>query len=138
MNEVKINHLAAVVCIVFLFVLGFLWYDPLFGEAWLKAVGLTMEDAMANPPGAGHWITNTVSTIALVYLLAWLLARLGVQSAVSGLLHGALIAFVFILMTSMVNNMFAQAPYNLAWITGGFHVVGMGISGLILGAWTKK
>jgi hypothetical protein len=37
----------------------------------------------------------------------------------------------------MVTNMFAQQPYGLAWITGGFDMVGMTISGFILGAWTK-
>jgi hypothetical protein len=37
----------------------------------------------------------------------------------------------------MSGNMFAGEEYGLAWITGGFGLVGLAISGFILGAWTK-
>lgn len=46
MNELKINHLAVLVSVIWMFVLGFLWYGPLFGESWMSMVGLTMEDGI--------------------------------------------------------------------------------------------
>jgi hypothetical protein len=40
---------------------------------------------------------------------------------------------------SVLNGgMFAGDPMALAFITAGFSVVGMTISGFILGAWTKR
>ena len=138
MNELKINHLASIVCIVLLHVLGFLWYGPLFGEPWMEAVGLTMADAEANPPGLGVWLTNTIATIASVYLLAFLLAKMSIKGAVQGLIFGVLIGFVFSLLSNMTGDMFAQNPYYLSWITGGFDTVALGLTGLILGAWKKK
>ena len=33
--------------------------------------------------------------------------------------------------------MFAKDPYELAWITGGFTTVGLGLGGAVLGAWKK-
>ena len=51
MNELKINHLAVIVAVVMQFVLGFLWYGPLFGDAWMEMVGLDMDTA--DRPGAG-------------------------------------------------------------------------------------
>lgn len=137
MKQLKINHIAVWINIFLLHGLGSLWYGPLFGEPWMEMVGLTMEDAQTGSASVGLWITNGVSTIITVYTMAWLFTKLNIDNAVKGLLTGLLIAFAFNLMPNMSGNMFAQFPYGLAWVTGGFAMVGWGISGLILGAWKK-
>lgn len=138
MENLKINHAAVWVSVVVLFALGFLWYDLLFGEKWMALVGLDMEAIDNNPSIIGTWISNLISSVLSMYLLAWLLSKLNVTSGLKGAVNGLLIAFVFIFLTTMVNNMFAQSPYELAWVTGGFSMVGFTINGFILGAWTKK
>ena len=138
MENLKINHGAVWVGVVVLFALGFTWYGPLFGEKWMGYVGLTMADAENMDGVVGIWISNIVSSVASMYLLAWLFSKLGIAPGFKGALLGLEIAFVFIFLTIMVNNMFAQAPYGLAWIIGGFSMVGFTINGFILGAWTKK
>lgn len=134
----KINHRAVWVSVVLLFVLGFLWYEPLFGELWMSLVGLTLADIEANPPGAGVWITNTISTVVPLYVLAWLFGKMNVESGIEGAGIGLLIAFSFVFLTMMTGNMFAQNPYVLTWINGGFNMTAMTLSGFILGAWRKK
>lgn len=138
MNEIKINHGAAIVSIIWMFVLGFLWYGPLFLEQWLSLLGMTMEEAEANQPGASIWISNIVGSAAGIYFISWLFVQLKVQSLIKGLILGILIGFIFNLLPTMINGFYANAPYGLAWITGGFQTVGWGVAGLILGAWTKK
>ena len=138
MKKLNINHLAVLASVVLLFVLGFLWYGPIFGEQWMGMVGLDPAEVEANPPGAGVWITNIISSVAGVYALAWLLSRLGVNSALQCAVHGFIIAFAFVFLSLMTNDMFAQNPYGLSWIVGGFSVVGLTLTGLILGAWQKK
>lgn len=137
MKELKINHLAVWVSIVLQFVLGFLWYGPLFGEPWMKMVGLDMDTIMANPAGAGPWITNIISAVVSVYVLAWLFTKLNTDTWVKGLWIGFLVGFSFVLLSTMTSNMFAKAPYGLAWITGGFTTVGLMVAGVVLGAWKK-
>lgn len=132
----KINHGAVWVSVVLLFGLGFLWYDPLFGARWMEMVGLTMEDA--EEAGAAVWISNTVSTVLMVYGLAWLLGKLNVGSGKEGAMFGLFIAFVFVMMPRMTNDMFAQNSYGLSWIVGGFSMAAMTLSGFVLGAWKKK
>ena len=44
MESVNINWLAVLAASVVGFAVGFLWYGPLFGKAWLKSVGLSEED----------------------------------------------------------------------------------------------
>jgi hypothetical protein len=138
MNSLKINYLAVLVSIVWLFVLGFLWYGPLFGEPWMKMVGLTMAEVEANPPGASIWIANIIGSGIPVLVLAYFFTKLDVRSAMTGLLYGFLIGFCFNLMPSIVNGLFAKDPYALSWVTGGFQIVGWSVTGVILGAWTKE
>ncbi len=137
MNNLKINYLAVLVSVVWMFFLGFLWYGPLFGEAWLGMVGMDMATAEANPPGASIWMANIFASAMGVYALAWVCMKMGVESAVNGLMTGAFIGIAFNLLPGMVNGFFAQAPYGLAWIQGGFQVIGWSVAGVILGAWRK-
>lgn len=137
MENLKINHLAVWLSVVLLFALGFLWYGPLFGETWMGMVGLSREFMEANPPGAGIWISNVIGTVITVYVLAWLFTKLKINNALKGFIYGLLIAFSFNFLSTMVSGMYAQYPYGLAWITGGFDMTAMALSGLILGAWTK-
>ncbi len=137
MKEMKINHLAVWAGVVLLTALGFLWYGPLFGEQWMGLVGLDPEKVAANPPGAGIWITNLIATIVPVYVLAWLFTKLKVESPLAGAGYGFLIAFAFIMLSTMTSDMFAQNPYALSWITGGFSLAALTLAGLLLGAWRK-
>jgi hypothetical protein len=138
MNTLKINHLAVWACVVLLHIIGFLWYGPLFGEAWMGMVGLDPEMAEGGASDAGLWITDLISTVAPLYLLAWLFTKLNVTSGA----HGAAIAFLAALcfhhLPLMAANMFSGEPYGLAWITGGYSVVAWSLSGFIIGSWTKK
>ena len=130
----QINHFAVWVCVVLLFGLGFLWYDPLFGASWRGIVGVSMEDTA----GAGVWVTNTMSTVLLVYGLAWLLGKLGIKNGIEGAMVGLFISFVFVMLPRMTNDMFAQNPYELSWIVGGFSMASTTLAGFILGAWRKS
>ena len=135
MKNLRINHGAVWVSVIIAFGLGFLWYDPIFGESWQNMVNLTPADA--EEAGAGVWVTNTVSTVIQMYVLAWLFTKLGVDSGMQGAMMALILAFSFNLMAVMTTGMFAQDPYGLAWIEGGFSMVSLGIAGFIMGAWTK-
>lgn len=137
MDTPKINHLAVWACIIGMHVFGFVWYGPLFGEKWMAFVQLdqaTMEQESMKP---SLWVLNSIAIIAPVYLLAWLFTKINVTSG----LQGALIAFVSVFclyhLPSMNANMFAGAPYGLSWITGGYSLVWLTVTGFVLGAWRK-
>ena len=65
------------------------------------------------------------------------ISKLNVDSVVKGIGLGLLITFSFEFLSTMAGNMFAAQPYGLAWITGGFNLAGIGLSGAILGGWKK-
>lgn len=138
MNNLKINHLAVLVSIIWMFVLGFLWYGPIMGEPWMKLIGMSLADIETNPPGGGVWVSNFLSSAAPIYLLAWIFTKMDVRSGIKGLLIGFLVGFVFFHLPGMTGGMFSKAPYALAWIEGGFQIIGWSVAGFILGAWTKE
>ena len=138
MNELKINHLAVLVCVVLFHALGFAWYGPLFGETWMAMVNLDMAKAEADSGGASLWILNFIASAAPCYALAWLFTKLNVTSGMRGAVLAFVISFSFHHLSVMSGNMFAGMPYGLAWITGGFGLVSQTIAGFILGAWTKR
>ena len=137
MKNQKINYAAVGVCFVVLFLQGFLWYSVIFDEIWMSMVGTDLATVEANPAGAGVWITNIISTILPIYFLAWLFKRMSVNTGMEGAMIGFFLTFTFVLLSDMTGGMFSGDPYGLAWITGGFYVVGYSIVGFILGTWTK-
>jgi hypothetical protein len=40
METIQINYTAILVAVIANFILGFIWYTPLFGKAWVREVGL--------------------------------------------------------------------------------------------------
>ncbi len=138
MEKLKLNHYAIWLAIILQFVLGFLWYGPFFGEKWMHMVDLDLTAVESNQAGFAIWITNIISSVSAMYLLAWLFVKIEIRTALRGLFTSFLIAVTFIFLSSLTNNLFARLPYGLAWITGGFSMVGFSIAGIIFGVWTKK
>ena len=139
MTELKINYMAVIVCIVVLHAIGFLWYSPLlFAEPWMEMVGWTEEKMQASPPGASIWIVNFLASAVSTYILAWLFTKLNVTSGLRGAGLGLLFGIAFDFLFVLNGALFAGQPAALAFITAGFTVVGMTVSGFILGAWAKR
>lgn len=136
MHSLRINHAAVWVCVLLFHVLGFLWCGPLFGEQWTAMVGLDPENMEGG--GAGLWVTNLVSAVAQLYALAWILSRMNIDNGVRGAIVAFVIAFCLYHLPLMRGNMFADRPYGLAWIVGGFDLLALTLSGFILGSWKKR
>src|SRR5688572_8553708 len=67
---IEINYLAIVVAVVVNFFVGFLWYTPLFGNAWAKENGF---DTSVKPAGgeiAKGMIMNVIGNFLLAYVFA--------------------------------------------------------------------
>jgi hypothetical protein len=138
MNNLKINHLAVWICIILMHAFGFLWYGPLFGEKWMAFVGIDQASMEAESAHPSIWILNTIAIVAPIYLLAWLFVRMNVTSGILGALTAFLITFCVHHLPLMNAHMFAGEPYGLAWITGGYSLTWLTVTGFVLGTWTKQ
>jgi hypothetical protein len=138
MKKLKINHLAVWLCIVLMHGFGFLWYGPLFGDQWMAYVQIDTESMQTDSMNPMIWVLNSVAIIAPMYLLAWLLANLDIRSGIRGAVISFLVVFVIYHLPLMNAYSFAGEPAGLSWITGGYAVTWLTVSGFVLGQWTKE
>lgn len=133
MEGAMINWMAVGAASLVGFVIGFIWYGPLFGKAWMKESGLTEEDVQNGNMAKIFGITFVLQVI-MTYCLAMFLADDSIDLAM-GTFYGFLTGAGWILPTMIINNLYEQRSFKLSFIQGGYWVVVFTLMGLILGAW---
>ncbi|WP_308636326.1 DUF1761 domain-containing protein [Paenibacillus silvisoli] len=127
-----VNYWAVLVATIITMVLGFLWYSPvLFGNAWMKQVGLKKEDMSGG--GAGTYVLTAFTAIAGAFLLALVLTLGGEDPTVSAGLAVGLIAGLIVSAKIGMNYLFEGRSLQLFLITSGYHLVTFVLTGLIIG-----
>lgn len=114
------------------FVLGGLWYGPLFGERWSQLTGVTAED---RDPGETPRIF--ASAFVLQAVAAMVLAPfLGPDATLTvGLAAGAAVGLFWVGTALGVVYLFEGRTLLHWFIDAGYHVLGFLLMGGILGAW---
>lgn len=125
-----INLWAVLVAAVSSFLLGGVWYGPLFGKAWNAAAGM-------DPQKQGHpakiFGGAFVFSLLAAAVFAWFL---GPQPPLSfAVFHGMLVGFGLVAASFGINYLFAQRGLRLWLIDGGYHTVQFVLFGLVLGLW---
>ncbi len=116
------------------FVLGGLWYGPLFGSRWQRLNGLSDEQiASANMPlifGITFALNLFMATV--LGLLLELISGSGV-SAWAGAVVGLLFGLSFVVPAFAINYLFARRPLALFGIDAGYMYLHLGLMGAVLG-----
>lgn len=125
-----INLWAVLVAAVSSFLLGGVWYGPLFGKAWNAAAGM-------DPQKQGHpakiFGGAFVFSLLAAAVFAWFL---GPQPPLSfAVCRGLLVGFGLVAASFGINYLFAQRGLRLWLIDGGYHTVQFALFGLVLGLW---
>ncbi len=126
-----VNRLAVIAAAVSAFVLGGVWYGALFGDAWLKAAGLTKEQAMAGNKAVifgGSFVLSLISAATFAFFL-------GQVDAMTGALYGLTAGLCWVAASYGISYLFEMRPLSLWLINGGYHTLQFTLIGLILGAW---
>ena len=132
-----INVWAVLVSTVAFWALGALWYSPLlFSKRWQKEVGFKEEEIKK---------TNMVMVFGLSFLIMLLMVwalnfvinshKAEEVSLWKGLHYGVFTGFFFSMLTMGINYLYQRRSLVL-WLIDGFYILlGLGIAGMILGAW---
>ena len=125
-----INLWAVLVAAGSSFLLGGVWYGPLFGKAWNAAAGM-------DPQKQGHAAKifggAFVFSLLAAAVFAWFL---GPQPPLSfAVCRGVLVGFGLVAASFGINYLFAQRGLRLWLIDGGYHTVQFALFGLVLGLW---
>lgn len=127
-----INWLAVVVAAVSAFLLGGVWYGPLFKNAWCRENGT---DPDAPPTGHPGKVFGTAFIAALIAAAAFAV-YLGHAPNLRVALHaGFVIGLAYVGTSFGINYAFAGRSFKLWLIDGGYHTLQFSLYGLILGLW---
>ena len=70
MEDLNINYVAILVAVVANFILGFIWYTPLFGRAWAKEMGFDTHIKPTSEEMARGMIIMVIGNFLMAYVFA--------------------------------------------------------------------
>ena len=133
-----LNVWAILAATVSTFLVGYLWYGPLFGKAWMNTVGLTEEQLheanMAKIFGLS-FIFELIMAFNLAMFLTGSPEAAEMITAGMGAFYGFLTGFGWIFFAVAVHSLFERRSWKYIFINGGYWAVSFTIMGLIIGAW---
>jgi hypothetical protein len=129
-----VNWVSVLVAALSGFVIGSLWYGPLFQKPWMRLTGITKEQGtkanMAVTFG-GAYLLNVMGAFGIAMVLG---DHRGLHS---GLHAGAFVGLFFIGAALGVIYLFEMRPLKLWLINAGYQIVNFAAMGAILGAWPR-
>ena len=128
----QLNWFAILLATVVSFVLGYLWYGPLFGKAWLDELGKSPEELGS---GASPFVISAVLMLIASSVMAVLVACIGIETWFEGATLGFAIGIGFIATSYFSDAQFGGKSTKLTLIESGYRVVYTLLIGIILGAW---
>lgn len=127
----ELNWLAILAATASSFLLGGLWYGPLFKTRWCREAGVD-PDAKPGHPGRVFATAIACSFLAALMFAVFLPPN---ANAADGFGVGFVVGLFFVSMSFGINYAFAQRSLMLWMIDSGYHILQFALYGLILGAW---
>lgn len=127
-----LNWWAILVATIAAFVLGYVWYGPVFGKAWLAALGKTEDEIQPSPT---PFVVSFVAALLTCIVVAALMAGLGMTGIANGAVLGFLTGIGFIAASMASDTAFCGWGWKLWAIQAGYRVAYSIIMGAIIGVW---
>jgi hypothetical protein len=132
LNYMALNWQAILVATIAGFVLGGLWYGPVFGRAWADALGKRPEDIRPSPL---PFIVSFITALVTATVLALLIGGLGIVRVVDGTILGLVVGIGFIATAMGSDSAFCGWGLKLFLIQSGYRVTYSALMGAILTWW---
>jgi hypothetical protein len=137
--ELQINYLAILVAVVANFILGFLWYTPLFGKAWAKEHGFDTNFKPASGEIAKGMIIMVIGNFFMAYVFAHNMAAwsfvpgMDVMPAIGKILNAAIFTWLgFYVPVDLSAVAWERKSWKLFFINTGYHLAMLLVAATIL------
>lgn len=138
-SSIGVNWIAVLAATASNMVLGGLWYGPLLGKKWKKAMGMDPNMQMT-PEMKKKGGTAMMWMIPLAFITAYILAHFidytGSITALDGMQCAFWLWLGFQLPLLLQGRLFENKKWELIWITGGYQLAALLIQGAILAVWS--
>lgn len=140
-----VNFISIAVAALSSLLVGFIWYNPkTFGNAWMKAVGLTEESAKNSNMALVFGVTYVVAFLLAFYI--YVTVNFGgapgmehgtpaYQTFKHGSFHGLILGLMVSMPVIVTNALFEQRNFKYMLINAGFWTICMALMGGIVCAW---
>lgn len=139
MDLSNINWLAVIVAALSVFVVGGIWYSPLlFGNAWMKENGLTVDDVKKGNAAKIYGWTFILSLISAANLAFFMTSCSSCSEQAFDFVQGAIVGFltgIWVFAGVAIVALFEQKLARHILINGSFMLVAFTLMGAILGVW---
>ena len=129
-----------VLCVTIVsFILGFLWYGPLFGKHWVKLSRMpASEIAKAKKKGmAKPALLNFIGTFVMVYVFASFISLLDIVNAIQGAVLGFWIWLAFFVCTTLLGGVLWEGKsWNLYVFNALYWLVNLKLIGFLIVVWS--
>ncbi len=139
MEDLPINYVAIFVAVVANFILGFLWYTPLFGKAWATEMGF---DTNVKPTGsemAKGMIFMIIGNFLMAYVFAHNMAAwsfvpgMDQMPKIGNMMNAAIFTWLgFYLPVDIGIVTWEKKSWKLFWINTGYHLAMLIVAASIL------
>ena len=114
------------------FALGAVWYGPLFGKAWVAAIGKTEEEIKPSPE---PFIVSAIAALVTCVVVAALMQGLGMTGLGTGIVFGLITGVGYIATSMASDTAFCGWGWKLWSIQAGYRVAYSALMGGIIGGW---
>ena len=142
--DIHLNPLAILASVVASFAIGGIWYGPLFGKVWARAMGFTDDRKPTGAEIAKGSVINIVGTLMMAFVLAhdvavwrpstWNLSP-DQKPAVYGFLAGFFIWFGFVVPVLLNGVAFERKSWKVFGIAASYQFLSLQAMGMILAFW---
>ena len=129
-----INWLAVVVAAAATFVLGGLWYGPLFGRRWMAASEVTPEAVEGGSMAKIFGISFLLQLVAAAVLAAFL-GPADVMPFWPAVAAAVSVGVAWVATAFGVVYLFERRSFAHFAVNAGYHIVSFTLMGLIIAAW---
>lgn len=133
-----INIWAVLVSAVASMVIGGMWFGPLFGKQYMRAIGMdtwSPEKQAAEKKKMGiSYFGQFIASLIMFYILAWLIGGLDRMTLGGGVTIGFLSWLGFVVPTKFGDAIWG-GKMILFWLAIGNSLITLLVTGAIIGAW---
>ena len=139
MEDMHINMTAVLLAVVANFILGFIWYTPLFGKAWAKEMGFPSDFKATGGEMAKGMVFMVVGNFFLAYVFAHNISAWSYvpgskeMSAISNVMSSVIFTWLgFYLPVDIGIVTWEKKSWKLFGINTGYHFMMLLVASLIL------
>jgi hypothetical protein len=140
--DFPINYMAVIVATIATFIIGFVWYTPLFGKAWGKEMGFDMSRKPTGAELTKGMLLNLVGNFFMAYVFAhnngaWsFVPGMDSMSSAASITSAAVFTWLGFFVPQDLNKVaWGGKSWKLFFIDTGYHLVMLFVAATILILW---